>query len=235
MKMTRKLIPAFVMLLVSAIMLSTASFAWFASNRDVKAESMTVKANVVTQFLQISNAQGGEYSTVASPANNNAKTLDLVHAEIENGNSVKWYTGTSKDHLTGAKDGELSLVDTTQSNALDNYVLLNTFWFKMYETSNDNLSDLVVKSVTITSGEGDKFAKALRVLVVGEGGVAEIWSNTSGEFKRVGEETVLLSTVTKTAQSVDVYVYYDGEDASANTSNAIDLGNITVSVSFVTD
>ena len=44
MKNTRKLIPALAMLLVSAVMMSTASFAWFTMNSTVKAEGMQITA-----------------------------------------------------------------------------------------------------------------------------------------------------------------------------------------------
>ena len=44
MKNTRKLIPALAMLIVSAVLLSTASFAWFTTNKEVTASSMEVKA-----------------------------------------------------------------------------------------------------------------------------------------------------------------------------------------------
>ena len=40
MKNTRKLIPAVVMLLVSAVLMSTASFAWFSMNKQVTATGM---------------------------------------------------------------------------------------------------------------------------------------------------------------------------------------------------
>ena len=44
MKNTRKLIPALAMLLVAAVMMSTASFAWFTMNSTVKAEGMQITA-----------------------------------------------------------------------------------------------------------------------------------------------------------------------------------------------
>ena len=44
MKKMRRLIPAIAMLLVSAVMLSTASFAWFTMNEKVEATGMTVQA-----------------------------------------------------------------------------------------------------------------------------------------------------------------------------------------------
>ena len=62
MKLTRKLIPAFIMLLVSAVLMSTASFAWFAMNTEVSATGMAVKAKADSIFLEISgpNDKTGE-------------------------------------------------------------------------------------------------------------------------------------------------------------------------------
>ncbi len=45
MKKMRKLIPALAMLLISAVMMSTASFAWFSINRNVTASGMAVTAS----------------------------------------------------------------------------------------------------------------------------------------------------------------------------------------------
>lgn len=44
MKLSRKLIPAFAMLLVSAVLMSTASFAWFSMNENVTATGISVTA-----------------------------------------------------------------------------------------------------------------------------------------------------------------------------------------------
>lgn len=54
MKKMRKLIPAFAMLLVSAIMMSTASFAWFTMNQEVTATGMQVQAQAAGSLV-ISN------------------------------------------------------------------------------------------------------------------------------------------------------------------------------------
>lgn len=51
MKKMRKLIPAFAMLLVSAIMMSTASFAWFTMNDQVQATGMQVQAKASGNLL----------------------------------------------------------------------------------------------------------------------------------------------------------------------------------------
>ena len=51
MKKMRRLIPAIAMLLVSAVMLSTASFAWFSMSTKATAQGMTVKAEADSSLL----------------------------------------------------------------------------------------------------------------------------------------------------------------------------------------
>lgn len=55
MKKFKKLIPAFCMLLVSAVMLGSSTFAWFSMNNKVTASGMEVTAKSNTQFLVIAN------------------------------------------------------------------------------------------------------------------------------------------------------------------------------------
>ncbi len=65
MKKFKKLIPAFCMLLVSAVMLGSSTFAWFSMNNKVTATGLDVTAKSNTQFLVISNSN----STLAADYN----------------------------------------------------------------------------------------------------------------------------------------------------------------------
>lgn len=245
MKMTRKLIPAFVMLIVSAIMLSTASFAWFATNREVKANNMSVTANANTKYLHISTAPDAGFNTEVNAANA-AKTVDLINAKIDTDKTtVKWYLGSSTvsgsvgtTDSTALDSAKVSAeVDPTDPNA-SKYALINTFYFKMSDTSNSELKNLTVSEITVT---GDSSIKnALRVLVVGEAG-SQIWKlDTSDPTKMVSAggnnaDYLITENITKTSpatKSVKVYVYYDGEDTSATSDNATALTQMTVNVTF---
>ena len=53
MKMSKKILPALAMLIVSAIMLSTASFAWFALSEQVEADGMSVSIKSDSLYLLI--------------------------------------------------------------------------------------------------------------------------------------------------------------------------------------
>lgn len=245
MKMTRKLIPAFVMLIVSAIMLSTASFAWFATNRNVSANNMSVTANANTKFLHISTKADADFNTQVNAANA-SKDVDLINAKIDTDKkAVKWYLGSSTvsgsvgtTNSTALDSATVSAdVDPTDPNA-SKYALINTFYFKMSNTSNSELKNLTVSEITVT---GDSSIKnALRVLVVGEAG-SQIWKlDTSDPTKMVSAggnnaDYLITDNITKTSpatKSVKVYVYYDGEDTSATSDNATALGEMTVNVTF---
>lgn len=83
MKFTRKLIPALAMLVVSATMMSTASFAWFSMNRTVNATGMQVQA-VAPVNLQIST-DGITYSNaITSYTNATGKLMPASTVDATN-------------------------------------------------------------------------------------------------------------------------------------------------------
>lgn len=71
MKKMRRLIPAIAMLLVSAVMLSTASFAWFTMGTQATATGMTVKAEAASALLIVNEAKTGETLAKFAAATNN--------------------------------------------------------------------------------------------------------------------------------------------------------------------
>ena len=240
MKMTRKILPAIVMLLVSAIMLSTASFAWFASSTSVEATNMSVKVQSAAKFMEISQTQSGTYSHSVTAANQSA-VVDLVHAKIDaiNKTTVTWYEGES-DNPDSANAGKLTDADKLTSDDLEakTYYLKNTFWVKMSSGSTTDLANLKISNVEVvkTIGEytGDNLDKALRVLVVGPNG-SQLWTNTTGTMALAEGASAFATTVTKTAQSFDVYVFYDGEDAVATTNKAVELKGLSVKIAFAAE
>ncbi|MBR2011357.1 MAG: hypothetical protein IKA06_06405 [Clostridia bacterium] len=225
MKMTRKLIPAFVMLLVSAILLSTASYAWFASNFTVKATDMNVKVKSNARFLQIS-ADGTNFSESADATNKNTNTnggIELIYAAItvvdDAANTFAWKTGTSKsesNHTDGA-----ALTDFEGDIEAGTHALYNTFYVKLAEGSQGNLTNFKVESVTVEGEADDLIRRCLRILVVGTDGI-QLYSLTgtgTPTLVTASSDEYLIQTVTTTAASFEVYIYFDGEDAEAKTVN----------------
>lgn len=94
MKKMRKLIPAFAMLLVSAIMMSTASFAWFTMNDNVDATGMQIQAKS-TGSLVIGDApllDGTKDTTVKlNSTATQLKPMTWLDADDENNITAGWY------------------------------------------------------------------------------------------------------------------------------------------------
>lgn len=113
MKLTRKLIPAFAMLLIAAVMMSTASFAWFSIRTDVTATGMSVTA-IVPASLEISADNTNWDYTADLDAEVTDKGLEPI--TYANG---KWYVPSAAntikvDGTTEHKiDEDPSNIDTT--------------------------------------------------------------------------------------------------------------------------
>lgn len=74
---TKKLVVAVCLLLVSAVLASTASFAWFSMNTEVGVDGIEVEAYSDALFLQIANQRTGTYSTKTT-FNSTKDSLRLV-------------------------------------------------------------------------------------------------------------------------------------------------------------
>lgn len=239
MKMTRKFIPALVMLIVSAIMLSTASFAWLASSTEVTAGPMTVQANTDVVYLEISNdktaEQWGNTANAATPASGE---LELVTATVAD-NVISWKTAEGSDPNASTSSGTYTAVDPITNE----YALINTFYVRMSEKSTTVLEDLHISAVTINGGAtitAKTFDESLRVLVVATDEEADVigyqcWDlgtnalSTAGGFKATD---VLAEEVSNDIITLSVYIYYDGEDTYAFTNNLDSTLSREITVAF---
>ena len=252
MKMTRKLIPALVMLLVSAIMLSTASYAWFASNSTVAANNMHVKVKANTQFLEISKSKDTDFSTAvdyetAGLAGEGTKLVTQKTANTDGTVDVNWYIGSSSsESAVGTTDMMTAIATWTDGSKplTADYALINEMYVRASEKSDLGFTKFMFDTVTVAAKEGEiinPLANALRVLVV----ATDADNNTiigTGLWKYGGEmsyvtkdgtnASILPAVAVKETYKLTVYVYFDGEDSSAITDNTDGLEELIVSVSF---
>lgn len=244
----KKLIPALCMLLVSAVLLGTSTFAWFSMNKTVTATGMEVTAmsSSVDLIIGISN----DIATVQTD-------LDKEVAFTKTGDDVKVYPSAY------FKDGDISIpegsakvtnatsaaqvknwyykvadqasasVSTGSATALasfENYVLTYDLYITVAKGSNA-VKDLKVSSATIesnlTSSSESKTNAAVRALVVSDTAVVEIKpGNTSSD-------TVLASSINDTTLvHITVYVFYDGNDSTVYTNNIANLDGSKIALEF---
>ena len=106
MKKTRKLIPALAMLLLSAVLMSTASFAWFSMNDKVTVNGMEIQAMADQTFLLIST-------------DNNIETIQTNHSTVVN---IEYEEG-EEDEYTVYPSTILSSTGLTEDNIKFSYAI----------------------------------------------------------------------------------------------------------------
>ena len=278
----KRLIPALCMLLVSAAVLGTSTYAWFSMNTQVTATGMQVKA-VAEDGIVISNSAKSTWSNSATATVTSAnlvptstagtKTPAWVHASSSASNdpaqtqaaanytdlSLKWTNTTFGEGFVDIDGGTANSKDTNEPS----YVLLNEFYIK---SSGDPLTlgatatykDLYINDVTVT-GATNKIDNALRVLVVvgdtaiiyapvinqaggttsltyqfkESTGVSALNATTSAGYDKATSTTTIGNT-NDTAVKAQVYISFEGEDASCYSDNisGISTTDLNVSVNF---
>lgn len=230
MKATRKLIPAFAMLLIAAVMMSTATFAWFSTNSDVYADGMSVTAKTSQTFLVIateSTLTSTNYTTTrVSAVNSTADLLPIAFVKVED-NTLKWQTATG----TNGTNGSPNAAGYTPSAGGTDYYLKNTFYVRVADNA-PSASKLILKEVTI--GDTD-FNKAVSVVVhvPGTSIVNTYRYNNNNTDIVLTNTTALAETVTNNEEvTLDVYVYIDGDNPLVTNANATALADLTVELHF---
>jgi len=165
MKNMKKLIPAFAMLLVAAVLMGTSTFAWFSMNTQVTAEQMQIKATAADPFLQIKSSTDTGFATATTTLKQLAsdKTLKLVAPTSISAGTVAWGTAVSTNPAQVQEDNQVTAVSAAN---LADYVLSDTLTFRN-ASSAAPAEELTIKTVTVTKAGTDKLAAAARVLFVG--------------------------------------------------------------------
>lgn len=184
MKQFKKLVPAMLMLLVSASMLGTSTYAWFSMNTSVQATGMQVQA-VAEDGIVISNSSKTSWSNTATAQVTSASlvptsaaattTPAFVHNSSTNadqaqgGQAAATYTDLSLTWNTNGTEG-IGYDDADSDSTLDSdeksYVLLNNFYIKSSGATITGKT-LYINDVSVTSSASVlAIDNSLRVLVV---------------------------------------------------------------------
>lgn len=215
MKNARKLIPALAMLLVSAILMTTASYAWFSMNTTVTATGMTVNAKADGVYLIINeggtfNSAGTAKDVTSTHAATSLKPVAPVTAIVNGaaanpGAAAFWHYAFSNDAATSTKSGDYTVVTDAK---LSDYVVSETFsiGFKADPDPTNTKTRLWLKSVDLPENTG------ISVVVVCNG---KAYGYTA-DFTTGADLGVTAST---TGEVITVYYYINGEDAKVYSNN----------------
>lgn len=226
MKLTRKLIPAFIMLLVSAVLMSTASFAWFAMNNNVTATGMSVSAKADSIFLEIKGTEDTDWTT-AGTNDFSASLYPVAHKTFGDGNAATIETDTNwfYKYVKYADDHETGAGDAQEIGAFSDYVAKTSYTIRLNPNMVKTGYDLYVSKITIPADTGI-------TVIIQCGTKYQEFSETSNNIEWSAEKT-LVDVMTDAEMTVNVYIYINGEDENVYTNNAAALtGDIDFALSL---
>lgn len=149
MKKFRKLVPAFAMLLVSATVLASTTFAWFSMNNKVTATGMEVTAKANTQYLVI--AKTAEDITKTS---NPATTTTLPQGGMTVTGGIKDADGDVYRVYPVSKNGDTALTVDNKPIAANAWYTANS---KTYNDSGKSEGTKLTNAKVVTFGDADYF------------------------------------------------------------------------------
>ena len=241
---------AIAMVLVAAIALGSATFAWFVTNNEVKATTSTISAQSNAAFMTIEKGTTGAKNTNQSEVTTDVKTKALYPAtfgEETKATLGKFSTGYGSGVSDSTLKGDLHLCsDPTSANAeagsaaaaVNGHFALQQDY--NISTRGQKLTALQIKEVTgETNDSGLKTAQ--RILVTNNDGTKwEVWGlNTAGNaYERklssnqsssadAADKVTFADSITSDSETVvHVYLYYEGKDTNVTTQN-LQQSNLT--------
>lgn len=240
---------AIAMVLVAAVALGSATFAWFVTNSKVDATTSTISAQSNAAFMYIRENETDDQDHTAwtshvDPAIGD-KALYPAHWALESESGVgksyatagKFYTAFGTDANNGAMDGESISVGDPNEAVTNQYAVKNTF---RIGSKGSTLKDLKVESASLGTVGNAQFDKSLRVLVKnGDNWVLCGYKDEGNPFTILGASNATNMIAPKVDGSdadkevvVDMYIFYDGDEAGAIKTN--NLSNLKDAAKAIT-
>lgn len=237
---------AIAMVLVAAVALGSATFAWFVSNNTVKATTSKISAQSNAPFLKIDKTAISESSTTSISYAEDAD-VKLYPAQV-----VKNTTGdkplfksayaSAANATTELTNSRYDVGDAAAAVAGD-FAIKKSFKIGTADAKAGSFKNLKVSGVELTSKGTDGLEDALSILVVCGNNWAVYKKSADGtvltEYKDkvsaagVNTDGVLADAIAANSSvDVDVYVFYDGSETNVYTDNLNKLTAIGATVTF---
>ena len=233
----RQMTAAIAMVLVAGIALASATYAWFVSNNKVEATTTNISAQSNSAYLVIDTKKTTTDSTSSVSAGDTVTPLYPAKIEKSSGNALWKSAYADKANAATMKAGTEFTIDdgSAEKSVSAGYAVKNTFYIGTgtYDGEFTNLHITGVTVDTATADDNKNLGNAMRVLVVC-GNDWQVWS-AAGEKLSSSESTgTAFTTGVKKDQdaTVDVYVYYDGDDANVYSDNLTNLTSNGVTITF---
>lgn len=252
----KQLMAAIAMVVVAAIALTSATYAWFANNNRVTADGLTINAKSEGVLLVIAadvDGLAGKKTSVTLDAA--AEDLYPIHPIYTVGSEISdWnhaFSGAFNEAITDLTDEEAVTVDDTTGKDGDNAYFLHTSLYIGLDDSTDGAAVEKVRvekdGVVITGA--DTLENCARVLMAVGGKVVAVYSaegrvttdrSADGSdafvFAAIDDEEPALIAELAGGENVkvDLYLYFDGRDEDC-TSEKFSDEELTVELAFTAD
>ena len=165
----KQLMAAIAMVVVAAVALSSATYAWFVSNNQVTATTASISAQSNAPFLVISNAAitSSTTDTAVTTAVSDATLFPVQMVEANDAaTTFKWESAYAA--ASDASTEKASTRFVVQNADLTKYYVKQTFHVGTNGTTQGQFKNLRVSGVSVTPGAGNdnELQEALRVMVV---------------------------------------------------------------------
>lgn len=233
-KARHKLIPAIIMLIVAAITMSTASYAWFTMSNRVEVTGINLSVVAPTNILIREKGSAAAFANSVALDSTSLGFGKLMHASSTDGVNMFTVGNPTEDILLdGTLTGTASIISTsTPVASTDGYYV--DFFLELVNTGEYDvvvgLDSLTIAPVT-NSVTGGNIEGAVRFAILedgstskgvfGKGELTTVVAYSGSGTESTGEQTVLTS-------SADVFTLYGG--GSANSSTPAKMKSITVRV-----
>lgn len=236
---------AIAMVLVAAVALGSATFAWFVSNNTVKATTSKISAQSNAPFLKIDKTAITEGSTTSISYAEEADVKLYPAQVVKNTDNKPLF----KSAYAGAANATAELaksrydVGDAAAAVTGEFAIKKGFKIGTADAKAGSFKNLKVSGVELTSKGTDGLEDALSILVVCGDNWAVYKKSADGtvltEYKdkvsAAGNNTdgVLADTIAANSSvDVDVYVFYDGSETNVFTDNLDKLTAIGATVTF---
>lgn len=236
---------AIAMVLVAAVALGSATFAWFVSNNTVTAETSKISAQSNAPFLKIDKTAITESSTTSSSYAEDTDVKLYPAQVVKNTDNKPLFKSAYASAATATTELTNSRYDVGDATAAVNgeFAIKKSFKIGTADAKAGSFKNLKVSGVKLTSDGTDGLEDALSILVVcgdnwavykkSSNGVVLTEYNDSVAAAGNNTDGVLATTIAANASvDVDVYVFYDGSETNVYTNNLDKLTAIGATVTF---
>ena len=246
MKKFRKLLPALSMLLISALLMGSSTFAWFSMNTTVTATGMSVTAEAPTSLLISTKSATDGFGSTATLENSNDSASAKFSPVSYSGVCNKWFGLTSEamtlvnekgklQGVTAVDDGSAETAFTSLKFNTDKAVYKeshdfyhDTVWLKVDGKENKDVKATLAYETDTTA---NTIKNAMHVVFVVGGNVVST-IDMGGEDAAL--TTVNLATLTANAAGTQIEIYYflSGNDDDCKNANISADATMSIKITF---